>query len=354
MEGKYGKSSDQMTPKERMTAFAKGEEMDRIPIIPHMGVTLAPSVGITTKEYYFDPEKMAEAEIILFERLRQDSVSVSTTLRGMAEAMGAEIIYPENGISLLGKEAAENEEDIDNLKIIDPYKDGKLPILFEAIEIIRDRIGDEAAIGANLSGPFSVAASVIGTEKLLRWIVKKPQTVHKMMNIITKNNEMFIKAMGERGFGCGFSDPVSSMSLIKLNHFREFSLPYLKENIAHVKKYSGKKATVHICGKSKDLWESLLETEMGNFSLDNIEDLSEARDIMGESVTITGNVPPVDVMFLGKREDIRQSVKNCIEKGMGSTKGYFLGTGCQIPMGISLENLDAFMEAGREMGKLKR
>lgn len=71
---------------------------------------------------------------------------------------------------------------------------------------------------------------------------------------------------------------------------------------------------------------------------------------MGDKVIITGNVPPVDVVYKGTKEDIFKSVKECIRKGHDSKKGYILSTGCQIPMHTPMENIEAFMEAGRKYG----
>ena len=344
------KFQDQMTPRERMEAFSKGEDLDHLPLVPDFGVTMSDVVGATTKEYYHSAKIMAETEIELFKRLRHDSLSISTTLRGMAEAMGSEIEYPDDNISLLKKPIVQKVEDVDKLKIIDPWKDGKLHLLMEALQMIRDKVGDEASIGASMTAPFSVAASVLGTGTLLRWMVKKPELLHRVMKIITRCNEEYIKELGKLGFGTSFCDPVSSTSLLKKSQFDEFSLPYFKENIEHVHKYMNSKPTVHICGESKDLWLDLVDAGIGNFSIDNCEDLSEAKEIMGDKVCITGNVPPVDVMFLGTEEQVRQSVKECIEKAWDSPCGYVLSTGCQIPKGTPFKNIEAFMEAGREFG----
>lgn len=341
---------DQMTPLERAKAIANGERYDRIPIKPHMGVTLASAVGFTAKEYIFEVDKMVQVEVDLYNRLHQDSVGLSITLRGMAEAMGSVMYYPENDISQLVETAVKNEEDIDKLKIIDPFKDGKLPIVLEGLQRLRDKVGKEVGVGAGMAGPFSVCASVIGTEKLLRWMIKKPEAVHKVMEIVTRNNEEYIKALGQLGFVAGFSDPVSSASLLKLEQFREFSLPYLAKNLEHVEKYCKRRGQVHICGKSKALWEDLLNTKMGSFSIDNIEDLSEAKEVIGKKVSLLGNVPPVEAMYLGTEEDIRQSAKLCIEKCFDSENGYVLGTGCQIPIGTPISKLEALMNAGREFG----
>ena len=143
-----------MTPKERMTTFSQGLEIDRIPCNPHMGVTMAPFIGITLKEYYHSAERMAELEIALFERLRHDGVSVSATLRGVAEAMGSKMHYPDNNISLLLAPAVNSVDEIESLRPSNPEKDGKLPLVLKAIKIIKDKIGDEVNVGAGLAGPL--------------------------------------------------------------------------------------------------------------------------------------------------------------------------------------------------------
>lgn len=334
-----------------MTAFAKGEPMDRLPIVPDMGVTMSEFIGATTNEYYTSVDTMVETEVKLFKRLRHDSVGISTTLRGMAEAMGSEMYYPHDNISQLKRPIVRSVEDIDGLKIIDPKKDGKLPLLLEALCRIREEIGGEADIGASMTGPFSVCASVIGTENLLRWLVKKPEQLHRLMAIITRCNEEYIKALGELGFSTGFCDPVASTSLIKYDHFNEFALPYMRQNIEHCHKYLNSRPTMHICGRSKELWKDVVAAGIGNFSIDNCEDLAEAKEIMGNDVIITGNVPPVDVVLLGSKDDIRRSVKECIRKAWDSPKGFILSTGCQIPKGTPIENIEAFMDAGREFGQ---
>ena len=343
----YTEYKDEMTPKERMAAFAAGKPIDRLPIVPDMGVTMAGFLGHTTNEYYTDADVIAETEIALFERFRHDSVSVSTTLRGMAEAMGTVLNYPYDSITNVKEPVVKTEADIDKLEPVNPHKDGKLPVLLEALCKIRDRIGDVADIGASMTAPFTVAASVLGTETLLRWLVKKPEAVHKLMKIITANNREYIKALGALGFSTGFCDPVSSTSVINLKRYREFSLPYFKENVQDVINYCHGHPTIHICGKSSELWEDVMETGIGNFSIDNCEDLAEAKKVMGHKVMITGNVPPVDAVYLGDEALIKEAIRVCVEKAWDSPCGYILCTGCQIPKGTKTENIDAFMKWGR-------
>ena len=340
-----------MTPKERMIAFSKGQEIDRVICVPDMGVTMTPFTGVKASDYYHSAELMADLEIALFKRLRHDGVGISTSLRGVAEAMGAKVGYPEYGISYLIEPAIKSVEEIESLKIINPLKDGNLPTLLKALTLTRDALIDEVDVSAAMSGPFSVAASVVGTENLLKWMIKYPKKVHTLMDIIAECNNKYIEEVAKLGLSIGFADPVSSTSLISAKQFREFSLPALKKNIDKIKETTGSAPGIHICGKSKEIWEDVVNAGVSNFSIDNVEDLEEAKNMIGDRVVITGNVPPVDAVHSGTKEEIFEAVKTCIRKGHDSKKGYVLSTGCQIPMHTPIENIEMFMDAAKKYGK---
>lgn len=341
---------DQMTSMERMIAFAKGEEIDRIPCSISTGETMASFIGINTKEYYYSAEKMVELELALYERFEADGVRISTTLRGIGEAMGSKLHYPDNSIHLLETPAISHVKDIVNLVPSNPEKDGRLPIVLKALKLLKEKIGNKAKVGVGLTGPFSTAASVVGTENLLKWMIKYPKEIHILMEIITEANNKFIEKAAELGVGIGFSDPVSSTSIISVKHFNEFSAPYLKKNVDKIKELTGRSASIHICGKSKEIWKSVMDTGISSFSIDNAEDLADAKEIMGNRITISGNVPPVDVIKLGTREDILRAAKMCIRKAYDSKKGFVLSAGCQIPMNTPTENIEALVDAARIYG----
>lgn len=111
------------------------------------------------------------------------------------------------------------------------------------------------------------------------------------------------------------------------------------------------KPGIHICGGSKGLWEPLAETGISSFSIDNVEDIAEAKEIIGDKAAIMGNVPPVEVINRGNKETIYESVKECIRKGYDSPKGFILSSGCQIPMFTSEENIMHFINAGKYYGR---
>ena len=82
-----------------------------------------------------------------------------------------------------------------------------------------------------------------------------------------------------------------------------------------------------------------------------MEDIEEAKEILGPHMSIQGNVPPVEVMRLGTPYDVLRSAKECIRKGFDSPKGYTLTSGCQMPVGTPEENMQALMDAARIFGR---
>ncbi len=341
---------DRMTPKERMAAFSKGQEIDRIPCMPQMGVTMAPAVGVPSHMYYTSGEKMAEAEIALFHKIKPDSAGIGTSLRGIAEAMGSKIAYPENGIPYLLEPVLKNINDADNLSPADPYKDGKLPLFLKALRIVKKEIGHLVDVGSDIPAPLSAAAMVIGTENLLKAMIKNPQKVHTLLEVVTETNLRVIGAFAEIGVDLGMSDPVASTSLISVKQFREFAMPYQKMCVDKMRELTGNGTSIHMCGKSRDIWEPLMETGITSFSIDNCEDLEEAKRIIGNRVCLAGNVKPVDTMRNGTIDEIRSEARECIRKAYDSPKGFVLSTGCQIPLGTPIENVIAFMDAARDFG----
>ena len=274
---------------------------------------------------------------------------MSCTLRGMAEAMGAKVKYSDYNVAQIEKPALTLDE-VDHAKLVDIDKDGRLPTVLEGVRLVKEKLGDKVPVSATVTGPFTIAAMAVGTEQLLIGTRKKPEKVKQLMEVIVENNNRYIKRLLDIGVGIGFADPVSSTSLISVKQYKEFSLPYFQKNVDFIKKHGGG-CGLHICGTSRKLWEFLNETGIGCFGLDNVEDIEEAKEILGPHMSIQGNVPPVEVMRLGTPYDVLRSAKECIRKGFDAPNGYTLTSGCQMPVGTPEENMQALMDAARIFGR---
>lgn len=341
---------DELTPLERSRLIREGKEVDRIQCCLDGGETMAPLIGVGLDEYYHSAEKMVDVEVYLYETFHGDGAGLSTTLRGMAEAMGSEIAYYPNNIAQLKKPAISGFKNMEQAKLVNVDKDGRLPIILDGLKRLKQKLGDKVPISATVTGPFTVASMVLGTEWLLMGMLKCPEKIKQLLEIIVENNNCYIQRLIDMEIGIGFADPVSSTALISVEQYREFSLPYFKRNVDYIRK-QGAGCGLHICGTSRGLWEDLNSTGIGVFGLDNVEDLEDAKRVLGPHMCIQGNVPPVDVMRMGTPEEVLLSAKECIRKGYDSPNGFVLTSGCQMPIGTPEENMHALMDAARIFGR---
>ena len=218
------------------------------------------------------------------------------------------------------------------------------------MRLVKEKLGDKVPISGTVTGPFTIAAMVMGTEQLMIGMIKKPEKIKQLMEVITENNNRYIQRLIDMGVGIGFADPVSSTALISVKQYETFSLPYFQKNVDFIKK-QGAGCGLHICGTSRGLWELLNNIGIGTFGLDNVEDMQEAKEVLGSHMCIQGNVPPVDVMRMGTPQDVLRSARECIRKAYDSPKGFVLTSGCQMPMGTPRENMTALMDAARIFGQ---
>ena len=324
----------EMTPKERKIAYARGEEVDRIPTSLSAGETAPPLYGISIRDYYFSADAMVEVESRLAEDFQADNMGMGLGLRTLVEALGTKLEYPEHSVSYIEKPALETFDDLDHMELINVEKYGK-----------------ERGIGSGLAGPFTTAASLIGTETFLKGTVKHKEQAHKLLQYST---DCVVKCCEDlhRKLEIGFtlSEPMGSRDLLSKRQFKEFFVPYIKQAVERMNKFQGSTG-IHICGHTRDRWEEVIGTGVSGFWVDNCESLQELKECYGDKVAISGNVPPVDVLKNGTFEEIDQVIKKCIIEAGDNPRGYNLCPGCTTPVDTTKENMVAFMNAAAKYGR---
>ncbi|AKN34182.1 methylcobamide:CoM methyltransferase [Clostridium carboxidivorans P7] len=338
-----------MTSKERREAYFRGEEVDRLPCAIMFEETAAVYAGINVEEYYFDSNKMLEAEKFIVREFGAESCGINVTLRGLGEALGSKMGYSDSRASFLIDPVLKDYKMLDNMEVINPYKDGRLPITLKALGKIKKELGNEASVGSGVSGPVSAASAIRGTENLMKDFIQNKEGVHKLLDFIVECNLAYVEAVyKEHGLMCGIGDPISCANLISPKQFREFSKPYLSKMIDGMYKITGEKPSLHICGKTKGIWNDLRDLNISAFSVDNCEDIGEVKNALGDKVCLVGNIDPVSIIRNGTVEDVYREVKSCIEKAADSPNGYIVGSGCDIPGGAPIENIKAVIEATKK------
>lgn len=341
----------EMTPKERVTAYARGEEVDRIPTSLSAGETAPPLYGINICDYYFSADAMVEVETRLAEDFHADNMGVGLGLRTLVEALGTKLEYPKKNVSYIVEPALTSFADIDNMELVNIEKDGRFPIIVESFERLQERFGEERILGSGLAGPLTTAASLIGTENFLKATVKNKEGAHRLLQFSTDCIVKCCKDMNQKlGIKFMLSEPMASRNLLSKKQFREFFLPYLKQAVQRMNEFQ-QGTSIHICGNTKDRWQEVVDAGVSGFWVDNCESLQELKDAHGDKIAISGNLSPVDVLKDGTIEDIEEHVKRCIAQAGDNPCGYNLCPGCTTPVGTSKEHMIAFMNAAAVYGK---
>lgn len=342
-------AADQMTPIERMTAYNKGEPVDRLLCVPIVGNTAARVIGVKVSEFKGNGKLIAKAQIEAYKLFKYDIIRVFTDLYTQAEAMGAKVRYPEDETAYLEAPAIDDISRIDELQPADPDKDGNLPQHLEAMKIAVDEVGKEVVVTGAVTCPFTNASFLIGAENLVRLTYKNPQAVHKLLAVSLETNLRYAQAIIDAGCSPSLTDAMSSSTVISPKQFKEFSYPYLKQLIDYIHS-RGKIVTLHICGKTDKIWDLMVEAGADCLSIDNDADLLEAKQKVGYKARLMGNVKPSEVMLQGTPREVRKAVIECVQQAYDNPKGYIVASGCSLPTETPLENIKAMLDTVREIG----
>ena len=337
---------EELSPLERNRRYFAGEKVDRLPR-GLLGIETGCSLyGISPREVVHSVEKGIEVQNNLEKDFGVDSMGWGPDLKGIGEALGTKIIYPEQSICYVDQPVLQNYSQMDELRRVDIRKQGRMPIIAEFLKRIKEQHGKTHAVDNAIGGPMSTAAAIRGTENLLKDMRKNPEQLHELLAFTVEINVLWVKYIWEECEATvSIADPVASGSLLSRERFCEFEKPYLTKLCEEIRKITGQKPSLHICGKTHSIWSELKDMEISGFCLDNCENLEEFKKNVGDSITIGGNIDPTDVMRFGSPDDVREALKRCLQEGSDSPKGYIPGAGCQIPLGTPKENIYTFVES---------
>jgi uroporphyrinogen decarboxylase len=340
---------DQMTPLERFAAYAAGASIDRLPCVPIVGNSAARVIGVKVGDYRGNGRLIAQAQIAAYRYFNYDIIRIFTDLYTLAEAMGARVHVPEDETAYLAAPALTDLSDLGRLRPADPKRDGFLPQHLEAMRRTVDAVGSEVAVTGAVTCPFTNASFLVGAEKLARLMMREKDVVHRLCELSLETSLAYADAIIEAGCTPSLTDAMSSMSVISPRQFREFSLPYLKRLIDFIHG-KGRWVTLHICGKTSGIWESMVEAGADTLSLDNDASLVEAKHAVGDRVRLMGNVHPSEVMLQGTPAKVRGATLECLAQGHGNPRGFIVASGCSLPTETPFANIHAMLDAVREAG----
>lgn len=325
-----------MNSKERVLNALHNKETDRIPWVPFVGCHAAYLTGVSSEDYFKNSALIVNGIKKAYELYRPDGLPVLFDLQVEAEAMGCELKYSDINPPSVATHPLEQGKKVEDLKI--PMEgDGRFPIALKAARELSHDIGDKIALYGLVTGPFTLALHLLGTNIFLDMIME-PEKVHKLMRFTSEVCKNSARMYMDAGVDIiAVVDPMTSQ--ISPDHFREFVSPYVIPVFDYIRS-RGKGSSLFVCGNAKNNIEEMCKCHSDNISIDENVPLDYAKNLCTKyGVSLGGNIKLTVTMLFGTPLDNINDAKNCMQ--IGGNKGYILSPGCDMPFNTPPDNVKA-------------
>jgi len=329
----------------KIDAFRKAvalEDVEHVPAIPTVSTWVARFSGIPLKTLIYDAEAMVKAQIEAQKAVDHDALFAYIDALYIPEAFGCGIGFLSSGAADAMPLDLQSESDVDALAVPDVRRDGRLPLMLRVAERLVRIPSREVPVLTLVEGPFTNCARMLGTERMMRAVMKNKALVEGLLEKVGKLLSRFGQALEKVGVdGLIIADPVGSSTMVSRKLYGEMVFPHLQRVIKSLQM----PVILHVCGDTDPILDMMAETGAKILSLDQCMDLARAKERLGGRCGIGGNVDPINALLLGTVEDVKRETLRCLQQG--GTRGYVLMAGCAVPPRTPMENLKAMIETAR-------
>ncbi len=340
-----------MNGRELTLAAVHGTPHPRVPVAQHNFPFCLRHCGIAMDDYRRNPLLAAKVLATTAFDFGYDCIIVDFDTCTLAEAMGSQLDFPEHEPARVRDYRLKQLEEVRDLQIPDPHRDGRMPLWLETTRELRALVGDEKAIMARADqGPFG-----------LLFQLREPQEM--MMDLLDEDSEALLRIGLDRCVEAGvrfaraqieagadltsIGDSASGESLISPELYESFAQPYQKR---YKEMLGDGLLSLHICGKTNNIIEGMVATGCEVLEVDHFNDIERTVRAAADRTSIWGNLDPSSVLCLGSREMVLAESRKVLEAVMPLTWRFVLCPGCLVNANCPAENVRAMSEAAAEYG----
>jgi len=330
-----------MNGKERIVKLLKKEAVDRVPWVPFAGVHAGKLKGYTAKEVLQDKDKLVESLLEVKKIYQPDGMPVVFDLQIEAEILGCELLWADDNPPSVSSHPLVETKEIPCKCLIPSKKDGRIPMILEAMAEAKEKIGDDTALYGLITGPFTLASHLRGQDFFMD-MLDDPEYAKNLLAYSTEVAKAmcdhFIEAgMDVIGVVCPLVSQISPM------HFEEFLHDVYKELFDYIRA-KGSLSAFFVCGNAAPNIEPMCKTNPDSISVDENVNLPEAKKITDKyDIVIGGNIPLTTVMLYGTQQDNMKYVIDLLDAV--SHERLIIAPGCDMPYDLPIENSVAVHQA---------
>ena len=326
-----------MTSKERILASINGQSCDRTAVTPIFMAWAAHFIGRSYRDYYLDGDVLVQAQLAVVRSFNVDQISVISDPWREASAYGLEFDYPEQGVGKPKELLIKRAEDVKKLKSLKVAGSERMQQRVESVAAMADEIGQTHSVLGWVEGPLAEYSDLRGLEETMLDLMDKPDLFHEAAEMITENAIDFARAQVLAGADTiGIGD--AAASLVGAELYENHVLP-METRLIEAIHEAGGLAKLHICGNTHSIIDRMVQTGADVIDVDWMVPLDQAREKVGDEVTLCGNFDPAGVLLDGTPQIVADAAAECIVKG---GPRFILMPGCEVPQDTPEENIRAF------------
>ena len=339
----------ELNAKERVLKCFRKETIDRVPVFSGMGNVTVHGLekhGWKFADIHVDARKMATMAASTYDLFGFECAVVPFDLGVEAEALGAgvnfyshhtDIVYP-----TISEKVSEKVKDL-NLEIpSDLSKAGRIPLVVEAIGLLKEELGDKIAVGAHVLGPYTLAGQLVDHGDLAKMSIKKTDMVKEILDTLAGVLiEILVIYKAAGADYVNVREMGAASEILSPRMFKKLIQPPLEKIFAAIASPN----VLHICGDTDDIVELMAQCGADALSVEQKNNVVATRKKIGPDMPLLGNIDAYGVLVEGKPEDVEKAVKEAIENGVDG-----IWPGCDIWPTAPKGNMAALLAATRKYG----
>jgi len=286
-------------------------------------------------------QAQSEAVLALHQRFQTAVMLTAMDLSAEAETFGCEIRMAVDEIpTVIGRRAA-SQAAIDALPAPQPGDMRTRVHLDTAQKLAATRL---TPVLGGLIGPFSLAGRIFGVSEALEATASDPDLILSLLEKVTAFLSAYALAFRQAGAsGIIMAEPAAG--LLSPRGLGRFSAPFVRRIIQAIQNEDFT-VILHNCGARIVHLPKVLESGAEIYHFGAPMDMAAALSQVNGEVILAGNLDPTAVFHSGTPEQVRQQTGDLLAIAAGQ-RNFILSSGCDLPPGVPVQNLDAFYETAR-------
>ena len=329
--------------KQLLLSVLKGEPSDAIPWVPFAGVHAGKLKGHTARAVLTDGKKLFESLLEVNHLYDPDGQPVLFDLQVEAEILGCDLAWAEDAPpSVIGHPLAQSKHIPDHLPT---PGDGRLPMILEVMKQMKSAVGEHTALYGLVTGPFTLASHLRGTDIFLDTI-DDPDFLKSLMAFTAQ----FIQGMADLYIQAGMDviavvDPVTSQ--VSPRTFTSFLAEPFTQVFDFIRE-RGVFSSFFVCGDATKNIEVMCQTKPDCIAIDENIDMVVVKPITDRyNIVLEGNIPLTTRMLLGNQQDNTKYIIDLLDN-LRNHQQLIISPGCDMPYDTPVENVIAAMQAIRD------